>query len=60
MSSYLFLIPISLGLGLIGLGTFLWTLQDNQYDDMDGASYRILDSEDKPIVDSSETDIKKN
>ena len=28
------LIPISLGLGLLGLGAFVWTLRHHQYDDL--------------------------
>ncbi|MFK8078600.1 MAG: cbb3-type cytochrome oxidase assembly protein CcoS [Granulosicoccus sp.] len=54
MSTYLFLLPISLGLGLIGLVTFLWTLKDNQYEDLNGARQRILYGDDKPIVNESE------
>ncbi|MBL1241563.1 MAG: cbb3-type cytochrome oxidase assembly protein CcoS [OCS116 cluster bacterium] len=50
MSGLLFLIPIALFLGLIGLAGFLWTLRNGQYDDIDGASERILDDryDDKP------------
>ena len=50
MSDYLFLLPLSLILGLIGLLTFLWTLKQGQYSDIDGARYRILDNDDFPIV----------
>lgn len=44
------LIPVSLGLGLLGLGAFFWTLRSNQYDDPDGDSRRILtdDFDDSP------------
>ena len=38
-----FLIPISLGLGALGLGAFLWSLRHHQYDDPKGAAERILD-----------------
>jgi cbb3-type cytochrome oxidase maturation protein len=42
-----FLISIALGMGLLGLGAFLWSMKDGQYDDMDGAANRILiDDED--------------
>lgn len=45
-----YLIPISLGLGGLGLGVFFWTLKAGQYDDLAGAAERILlDDEDKPI-----------
>ena len=50
MSGYFFLIPVSLLLGLAGLGLFLWTLKSGQYDDLDGASERILtDDDDRPL-----------
>lgn len=42
MSALLFLVPIALTLGLIGLGAFLWTMKSGQYDDLDGAAHRIL------------------
>ena len=35
MDALIFLIPIALGLGLLGLGAFLWSLKSGQYDDMD-------------------------
>lgn len=38
----LFLIPIALFLGLLGLVAFLWSLKNGQYDDLDGAASRIL------------------
>ncbi len=51
MNNYLFLLPISIGLGLLALVTFLWTLRKNQYDDLDGARYRILENDDYPLHD---------
>lgn len=48
MSGILYLIPIALLLGLLGLGAFLWSLRSGQYDDLDGAAERILfDDEDE-------------
>ncbi|PHZ85027.1 cbb3-type cytochrome oxidase assembly protein CcoS [Paremcibacter congregatus] len=47
MDSLIFLIPIALFLGLIGLGAFLWSMRTGQYDDLDGASYRALFEEDE-------------
>lgn len=46
MNVLVFLIPIALVLGSIGLAAFLWSLSSGQYDDLDGASWRILDDED--------------
>lgn len=40
--SYLYLIPISLLLGGIGLLAFFWCLSSSQYDDLKGAAERIL------------------
>jgi cbb3-type cytochrome oxidase maturation protein len=42
MSVLIFLIPITLGLGLIGLGCFLWSIKSKQYEDLEGAANRIL------------------
>lgn len=44
------LIPVSLILGLVGLGAFWWTLRRGQYDDPEGDSQRILrgDYDDHP------------
>lgn len=47
MNGMLFLIPIALLLGLIGLGAFLWSLRSGQYDDLDGAAERILFDDDE-------------
>ncbi|MSP33955.1 MAG: cbb3-type cytochrome oxidase assembly protein CcoS [Rickettsiales bacterium] len=48
MSVLLFLIPITLALGLVGLAAFLWNLRNKQYEDLDGAANRILFDEDRP------------
>lgn len=48
MSHLVFLIPIAIGLGLLGLAAFLWSLKNGQYEDMDGAAQRILDDTQKP------------
>ncbi|WP_417449233.1 cbb3-type cytochrome oxidase assembly protein CcoS [Kordiimonas sp.] len=46
MDILLYLIPIALTLGLIGLAGFLWAMKNNQYDDLEGAAHRILFDED--------------
>jgi cbb3-type cytochrome oxidase maturation protein len=50
MNIVLFLAPFSLGLGLIALGAFVWTLRAGQYEDPQGDAARILldDPEDRP------------
>jgi len=46
MTGLSLLIPIALGLGLLGLAAFFWALGDGQFDDTDGAAVRILIDED--------------
>jgi cbb3-type cytochrome oxidase maturation protein len=43
----LYLIPIALFLGLLGLAAFLWAMRSGQFDDLDGAAQRILFDEDE-------------
>ncbi|MEP0521303.1 MAG: cbb3-type cytochrome oxidase assembly protein CcoS [Hyphomicrobiales bacterium] len=50
MNLLILLIPVAMGLGLLGLGAFLWSLKSGQYEDPDGAAERILhDDESKPL-----------
>ena len=46
MSGLLYLIPIALFLGLLGLVAFLWALRSGQFEDLDGAAHRILHDDD--------------
>jgi len=45
MEILVYLIPISLFLGGLGLVAFFWTLKNKQYDDPDGDANRILSDE---------------
>lgn len=47
MSILLYMIPLALVLGLIGLAGFIWSLKSGQYDDLDGAAQRILISDEE-------------
>ncbi len=47
MSGLLYLIPIALFLGLLGLGAFMWAMKSGQFDDLDGAAERILHDDDE-------------
>jgi len=49
MDALLYLIPVALGLGLLGLAAFLWSLKSGQYDDLEGAAQRILFDDDEPL-----------
>lgn len=48
MAVLIYLIPIALFLGGLGLVAFLWSLKTGQYDDLEGAKWRILDDDDLP------------
>lgn len=45
MDMLAWLIPISLGLGGIGLTAFFWSMKTQQYDDPEGARQRILSTD---------------
>jgi cbb3-type cytochrome oxidase maturation protein len=45
MTALAWLIPIALFLGLLGLAAFLWSLKSGQFDDLEGAAYRILEDD---------------
>ena len=47
MNVLIYLIPIALFLGGLGLAAFLWSLKSGQYDDLDGAANRILLDDDE-------------
>ncbi|MGJ8562562.1 MAG: cbb3-type cytochrome oxidase assembly protein CcoS [Alphaproteobacteria bacterium] len=51
MNALIWLIPIALALGLTGLMAFFWSMRTGQFDDPKGDASRILQSEDRPIVD---------
>ncbi|MDP1865257.1 MAG: cbb3-type cytochrome oxidase assembly protein CcoS [Bradyrhizobium sp.] len=42
-----YLVPLALGLGLVGLVGFLWSLKSGQYDDLEGAAWRAI-ADDEP------------
>jgi len=49
MTILLFLIPISLFMGGIGLVAFLWAIKSKQFDDPEGNAARILlDGDENP------------
>lgn len=49
MTSLLFLIPIALAMGLIGLVAFLWSVRSGQFEDLDGAGARVLFDDGQPL-----------
>ena len=46
MNVLIYLVPMALGLGLLGLFAFLWALRSGQYSDVDGAALRMLSDDD--------------
>ena len=56
MSVILYLIPIALLLGLLGLVAFLWALKSGQYDDLDKEAWRILAADDPKDSDDKDRD----
>ncbi|USG60417.1 cbb3-type cytochrome oxidase assembly protein CcoS [Sneathiella marina] len=48
MNVLIYLIPVALFLGGLGLVAFLWSLKNGQYEDMEGAANRILIDEKDP------------
>lgn len=51
MNILVILAPFSIGLALIALAAFWWTMNHNQYEDPQGDAARILiqDEEDRPL-----------
>ncbi|WP_022720115.1 cbb3-type cytochrome oxidase assembly protein CcoS [Rhodopseudomonas sp. B29] len=48
MEVIVFLVPLALALGLLGLAGFLWSLKTGQYEDLDGAAWRAI-ADDEPL-----------
>jgi cbb3-type cytochrome oxidase maturation protein len=50
MDIMIFLIPIAVFMGALGLVAFFWSLRSGQYEDLEGAAWRILidDEDDRP------------
>jgi cbb3-type cytochrome oxidase maturation protein len=46
MNILLYLIPLALGLGLVGLLAFLWSLHSRQFEDLEGAGWRAISDDD--------------
>ena len=55
MEVLVFLVPLALGLGLVGLLGFLWSLRSGQYDDLEGAAWRAI-ADDEPAVPPAEAE----
>ncbi len=51
MDVLVILIPVALGLGLVGLAAFLWAMKSGQFEDLDGAAWRAIMDDDLPAED---------
>lgn len=60
MTALAWLIPCALFLGLLGLGAFLWALRSGQFEDLEGAAYRILDDEEPPADTGGRADTNEH
>ncbi|MCW8935848.1 MAG: cbb3-type cytochrome oxidase assembly protein CcoS [Gammaproteobacteria bacterium] len=54
------LIPLMIGLGLIGVVIFIWSVRSGQYDDMEGDANRILMDDDDPLLPDFDDNKKDN
>jgi len=48
MNVLVYLVPVAIGLGLLGLLAFLWAMKTGQFDDLDGAAWRAISDDDLP------------
>ena len=48
MEVLVYLVPLALALGGLGLAGFLWSLKSGQFDDLDGAAWRAIADDDPP------------
>ena len=54
MNVLIYLIPIALFLGFLGMIAFLWALKSGQFEDPEGARWRILFDDDLPASKTPE------
>lgn len=48
MTHLLVLIPLSIAMGLVGLGAFLWALRNGQFEDPEGNAWRVVTPQHPP------------
>lgn len=51
MTNLYILIPLSIGMGLIGLGAFFWALRHNQFEDPEGNAWRVIAPDDSSAIE---------
>lgn len=45
MTVLAWMLPAALALGAVMLGAFLWALRNGQFEDLEGAGWRVLDDD---------------
>lgn len=45
MTALVYLVPIALALGSAALAAFLWALKSGQFEDLEGAGWRVLEDD---------------
>lgn len=53
MEVLLYLVPLAIALGGLGLAALLWSLKNGQYDDLDGAAWRAIADDEPPETSST-------
>ena len=48
MNVLVYLVPLALALGGLGLAGFLWAMKTGQFDDLEGAAWRAISDDDLP------------
>ena len=58
MSLLTWMVPVALGMGLVGLFAFLWSMKSGQLEGLDGAAERVLldETADAPLPDRPDRD----
>lgn len=62
MSYAVWLVPVGLVMGLVGLAAFLWSMKSGQLEDLDGAAERVLLAEktDRPLPSDVENEERRS
>lgn len=59
MDVLLYLVPVALTLGFLGLVAFFWAVRSGQFDDLDAASWRAL-QDDESAVDLHQGSLRQD
>lgn len=54
MNVLVYLLPLALSLGALGLAGFVWSLRSKQFEDLQGAGWRTIADDDLPAKISKE------